>query len=173
MIEELNAPDRVSARKSLKRLEHGPPQQRLWRYGPLVVWASLIFLGSSDLLSAPHTSAFLLGPLRWLYPNASEATLAALHLMIRKAGHFTEYAILGLLAARAFRSSSRGVLRNHRFWMSLLFVMVYSLSDEFHQWFVPSRTASIYDSMIDIAGGMAGLILMRIHHRIRTGSGSD
>src|SRR5437667_8076626 len=93
-----------------------PPQSksRLSRYGPLVVWAALIFVASSDLLSASHTSAYLTRPLHWLFPHASEATLRVIHFTIRKISHFTEYAILGLIAARAFRTSSRKLL--HEQW---------------------------------------------------------
>ena len=146
---------------------HLPPRSknRLSRYGPLAIWAALIFIGSSDLLSASHTSAFLTKPLLWLFPHASDATLATIHFLIRKAGHFTEYAILALLAARAFRTSSQELLRARWFWVSLLFVVAYSLSDEFHQSFVPSRTASIYDSMIDSAGGLTALVWLVIRGR--------
>jgi len=144
-----------------------PPhsKHRLSRYGPLVLWAALIFIGSSDLLSASHTSAFLVRPLHWLLPHASDATLAAIHFLIRKAGHFTEYAILAALAARAFRTSSRTLLRKRWFWISLLLIVIYSLSDEFHQSFVPSRTPSIYDSMIDSVGGLTALVLLAIRVR--------
>jgi VanZ family protein len=132
---------------------------RLSRYGPLVVWAALIFIGSSSVLSASHTSV-VLRPVLWLFPHASEATLALIHFLVRKAGHLTEYAILALFAARAFRTSSHELLRNRWFWVSLLFVVAYSLSDEFHQSFVPSRTASIYDSMIDSVGGAVALTIL-------------
>jgi VanZ family protein len=130
---------------------------RLWRYGPLVVWALLIFIGSSDLLSSSHTSTLLVRPLHWLFPAASGHTLATFHFVIRKLAHFTEYAIMAALAARAFRTSSRELLRTHWFVMSLLMVVGYALSDEFHQSFYPTRTASIYDSMIDSLGGLAAL----------------
>jgi VanZ family protein len=146
---------------------------RLSRYGPLLVWAALIFIGSSSVLSGSNTSV-MLRPVLWLFPHASEATLALIHFLVRKAGHLTEYAILALLAARAFRTSSQELLRNRWFWVSLLFVVAYSLSDEFHQSFVPSRTASIYDSMIDSVGGLTALVLLAIRtRRVRTGSGSD
>jgi VanZ family protein len=137
---------------------------RFSRYAPLIIWAALIFIGSSDLLAASHTSA-LLTPLHWLFPRASDTTLAAIHFVIRKTGHFTEYAILALLAARAFRSSSREFLRERWFWIALALVIIYSLSDEFHQSFVPSRTASIYDSLIDTAGGLTALVVMRTRKR--------
>ncbi len=153
---------------------------RLSRYGPLVVWAALIFIGSSSVLSGSNTSV-VLRPLLWLFPHASEATLhaseatlALIHFLVRKAGHLTEYAILALLAARAFRTSSHQLLRTRWFWISLLLVVAYSLSDEFHQSFVPSRTASIYDCMIDSVGGLTALVLLVVRkRRVRTGSGSD
>ena len=138
---------------------------RLSRYGPLVLWAALIFVGSTSVLSASHTSA-LLRVFLWIFPQASEATLATIHFLLRKAGHFTEYAILALLAARALRTSYRKLLRQRWFWLSFLLVVVYALGDEFHQSFVPSRTASIYDSMIDMLGGLTALALLTIRkHR--------
>ena len=146
---------------------HLPPRskKRLSRYGPLVLWATLIFVGSTSVLSASHTSA-LLRVFLWIFPQASEATLGTIHFLIRKAGHFTEYAILALLAAHAFRTSSRELLRTRWFWLSLLLVVVYALGDEFHQSFVPSRTASIYDSMIDTFGGLTALAFLTIRkHR--------
>jgi len=152
-----------------------PPRSnnRVSRYGLLIVWAVLIFIGSSDLLSASHTGAFIVRPLHWLLPNASEPTIASIHFILRKAGHFTEYAILALLAARAFRTSSNQILRERWFWISLILVIMYSLSDEFHQSFVPTRTASIYDSMIDTVGGLTMLVLLEIRWRVSTASGSD
>lgn len=138
--------------------------QRLWRYGPPIIWATLIFVGSSDLLSSSHTSSFILRPLHLLFPHASEATLAAIHFALRKLGHFTEYAILAWLTARALRTSSREWLRTRWFWLALAFVVCYALFDEFRQSFVPSRTASIYDSLIDISGGLTALVLIAIRN---------
>jgi len=145
-------------------------KNRLWRYGPPIVWATLIFIGSSDLLSASHTSGFIIGPLHLLFPRASEATLASIHFALRKLGHFTEYAILAWLLARAIRTSSQDWLRKRWFWMALSFVVCYALFDEFRQSFVPSRTASIYDSLIDISGGLTALLMIRIRSLRNTNS---
>lgn len=143
---------------------HSSTRSRLIRYGPMVGWAALIFIGSGDVLSGSHTS-FLLRPLHWLFPGASQETLALVHVLIRKAGHLTEYAILAILAAHAFRTSSRAFLRTRWFWLSLIVVIAYSLSDEFHQLFVPTRGASIHDSLIDMAGGFIGLVLVWLWQR--------
>lgn len=134
--------------------------RRLWRYGPLVLWAALIFIGSTDLLSGSNTRGGLVRSLLFLFPHLSEPKLGLIHFTIRKVAHFAEYAVLALLAARAFRTSSRDVLRNRWFWVSLMLVVVFSLSDEFHQSFTSSRRASIYDCLIDSLGGLTALVLL-------------
>ena len=137
-------------------------KNRLWRYGPVVVWAALIFVGSSSILSGSNTSAFLVQPMHWLFPTASDSTIQLAHLLIRKAGHLTEYAILAWLAARAFRTSSNELLHRRWFLVALILVVLYSLSDEFHQSFVPSRGASLYDCLIDTVGGLTMLSLLAV-----------
>ena len=141
-----------------------PAGSRFWRYAPLILWALLIFIGSGNVLSAAHTS-ILLRAVRWLFPNVRDESLAVFHLLVRKAGHLTEYAIFATLAARAFRTSSHDLLRRHWFWVSLLLAMVYALTDEWHQSFVPSRTASIYDSLIDSVGALMALTIIWLRHR--------
>jgi len=141
-----------------------PGGSRFWRYAPLVLWAALIFIGSGNVLSAAHTS-IVLRAVRWLFPNARDESLAVFHLLVRKAGHLTEYAVFATLAARAFRASSHDLLRRHWVGCSLLLAVVYALSDEWHQSFVPSRTASIYDSLIDSMGALMALTIIWLRHR--------
>ena len=126
----------------------------LSRYLPLVVWLAFISFASTDSFNAGNTSR-IIGPLvLWLFPHTTAETLATIQFFTRKLAHFTEYAILGFLAARAFRSSPRWFL------ISALLIVVYALLDEYHQSFVPSRTASIFDSFIDMAGGISALIFI-------------
>ena len=139
--------------------------QRLWRYGPLGLWIIFISFASTSEFSAANTSQVLRPLLLWLFPNLSEAQLAAAHFLTRKAGHFTEYAVLAFLARRAFISSSQTLLRRYWFQVGMALVVIYALLDEFHQSFVPSRTPSIYDSAIDAAGGLAVLIIFKLCRR--------
>jgi VanZ family protein len=133
----------------------------LSRYLPLIVWLAFISFASSDSFSAGNTSR-IIGPLiLWLFPNTSPETLAVVHFITRKLAHFTEYAILGFLAARAFRMSPRTAIRSRWFLISLILVVTYALIDEYHQSFVPTRTPSIWDSLIDIAGGLTALLIVR------------
>jgi VanZ family protein len=92
---------------------------------------TLIFWGSTDLMSAEHTSRFLVPFLRWLNPDISPAALARAHFLLRKAGHVTEYGILAVLLFRGWRSFS------HDLWSrsiaALLIAIIFAASDEFHQ----------------------------------------
>jgi VanZ family protein len=122
---------------------------------------AFISFASTGNFSASNTSR-IIGPLvLWLFPDTTPETMLTIHGVTRKIAHLTEYALLGLLAARAFRGSRRDGLSTRWFLASVILIVVYALVDEYHQSFVPSRTASIYDSLIDIAGGFAALIAVR------------
>jgi len=143
------------------------PQSRLWRYAPLILCMAAIFFASTDELSGSKTSLVIEPFLRWFFPHITSRRIEFIHLLVRKAAHFGEYALLGFLAARAFSSSSHSLLRLRWFVASLVLVSLYALSDEYHQSFVPSRTASVYDSMIDIAGGLTALVLRTVWKKAR------
>jgi VanZ family protein len=125
---------------------------------PVIAWMILIFAGSSDALSAEHTSRFIVPFLHWLDPTMSAATIVTVHMMIRKLGHFSEYAILAALIWRGIRgtlSISGALLALSAFFAAAVF----AASDEFHQSFVPTRTASAHDVMIDCTGALFAVIV--------------
>ena len=120
---------------------------------PVLAWMIFIFLGSTDLLSAEHTSRFI-GPfLRWFVPDVSEVTIASVQFVVRKCGHLLEYAILAALLSRALRT-----WRERPFGVAFIFAAIYAVLDEFHQSFVASRTGSPWDIIIDCAGALLGLL---------------
>src|SRR5918998_5437278 len=82
-------------------------RSRLWRYGPLLAWMVFIFLASTGGFSGSNTSRIIRPLLLWLFPTISEEQISQVHFITRKIAHFAEYAVLALLAARAFSSSSR------------------------------------------------------------------
>ena len=133
------------------------------RYAPLVAWLALISIASSDGFSSANTSRIVGPVVHWFFPNITPERLELVHLLIRKLGHLSEYALLGLLATRAFSTSPNRWLRKHWFGVALGLVVVYALLDEYHQSFVPSRTSSISDSFIDMIGGLVAIILVRWH----------
>jgi VanZ family protein len=127
---------------------------------PVLIWLCVIFVGSTDVLSAEQTSRFVEPFLRWLKPDISFETLAQIHFFARKLGHIFEYALLAIFLWRALRSGA-----NLRVKISILVVLVwfvcaiFAATDEFHQSFIPSRTASPDDVVIDIFGVVIGLTI--------------
>ena len=127
---------------------------------PVFVWLGLIFLGSTDLMSAAHTSRFIVPFLRWLKPDISPEALASIHFVVRKCAHMGEYAVLALLLLR-----TASLMTNLRRSLAMVYVSVWAgclfvaTTDEFHQTFVASRGALATDIMIDGGGAILGLLI--------------
>jgi len=127
---------------------------------PLLLWLGVIFLGSTDLMSAEHTSRFIVPFLRWLKPDISPEILASTHFIVRKCAHVSEYAVLALLFLRA-----AVFITNFKWSMPILYLSVWiaclfvAATDEFHQTFVASRSASVWDVIIDSGGAILGLLI--------------
>jgi len=127
---------------------------------PVFIWLGVIFAGSTDIFSAEQTSRYLVPFLRWLDPQISISTIAMIHFALRKLGHLIEYAVLAAFLWRALRSGT-----NIRAKMSTLFAgvwvacAIFAVSDELHQSFIASRSASLLDVMIDTSGAVVGLAI--------------
>jgi len=76
-------------------------------------------------------------------------------------GHVVEYFILSLLILRGIRAGKTGT---HLGWALAAIAMVgcYAALDEFHQSFVPGRTAAVSDVLIDTAGGVAAQVVVAL-----------
>lgn len=72
--------------------------------------------------------------------------------------HIVEYSIFGILAARALKNSSPGVLNKNFIMLAILITAAYGVSDEFHQIFVPFRVFDVFDLTADLIGGTIGAI---------------
>lgn len=143
----------MDTEKSTKQIWRG----RIIRYAPLILWLTVIFINSSMIGASSNTSRLIRPLLEWLFPNSPEEIILIYHGYIRKFAHFAEYAVLGFFAARAFWHSSTAILRKFWFFWALLFVAFVASFDEYNQSFNPSRTSSIYDVLIDVAGGLFAL----------------
>jgi len=123
-----------------------------------VAWALVIFFASTTWGGGEHTGAFLMPLLRWLFPSADYATLEAMHLVLRKIGHFAEYLVLGLLLMRALRADAPWRARYAL--QATALAALYAASDEIHQHFVAGRVAAVGDVLIDTAGAATGQVLV-------------
>lgn len=146
---------------------------RLWRYGPLALWLAFIFYASTGAFSASNTSRIVRPLLLWLSPSITEQGLLYAHFLVRKAAHLSEYAVLALLAARAFLSSSKTLLRRRWYAAAFALIALYALFDEYHQSFVPTRTGTPYDSLIDMTGGAIALAMLALWRAFRNGRDRD
>ena len=134
-------------------------RRRVGPWVPAILWAILISYASTDAFSASHTSEFMIPALHWLFPFATIETLQRIHFLIRKTSHFSEYFIFSLFLMRGMRGRNDGWKLRWAIW-AVIIAAGYSALDEFHQSFVPSRTASPWDSLIDMTGAVAAQVLL-------------
>jgi VanZ family protein len=113
---------------------------------PVILWGALIFTLSTSAFSAANTAKVIDPIMRWLIPGVGTAAVEVCHMLVRKAAHFTEYAILFWLLVRGPMKA--------RPYLALMLCVVYALTDEGHQVFVPGRTASLYDVALDSTGAL-------------------
>lgn len=128
---------------------------------PPILWAAMILIASTDLFSGSNTGSVLqrIAVSIFGYRLAPD-TAATLNYFIRKTAHLTEYGILGALTFRALRGEKRSW--NPRWAIgAIVFATFIASIDEFHQSFVPSRTGTLHDVVLDAAGATVAQILIR------------
>lgn len=127
------------------------------------LWMALIALESTKYFSAAQTSRFLYPVLHFLF-GITQEQFKTLHFYIRKTGHFVGYFILSWLLFRAWKATLRlpQALSWTLRWATIAFFMsalVASL-DEWHQSYIPSRTGTVHDVILDsIAALTAQLVI--------------
>ena len=130
---------------------HTPP---LWtRWLAVGLWMGLIFLMSAQPNSGEQSGALtrLLFDLVGVDPPQDQ--VMAVHHLIRKLAHFTEYAVLAGLMAWAQPKLTVG--RAALTWGA---AVLYAASDEWHQSFVPNRGPAPLDVLIDSTGALAAVV---------------
>ena len=92
--------------------------------------------------------------------------------IIRKLAHFSEYALLGILA---FINLAMVKKLGYRGLFAAVFSCIYASSDEIHQLFVPGRAGQVRDVLIDTSGAVAGTsnviteVLVELDKALRNG----
>lgn len=127
----------------------------------VVLWMGLIFFFSSQPADdskelSTGVTEVILSVVESVAPE-SDLFVENLHHFVRKNAHFLIYFVLGMLVVRAFRVSQ---IRNKTsILLALGICIVYAISDELHQLFVPGRGAQVKDVLIDSTGAFVGIIL--------------
>ena len=133
---------------------------------PVVLSVVIIAMESTEYLVSDRTS----GPLRWIFQwifgPISDARWEIAHHFIRKSGHFLGYGLIGLAWLRAWRMT----LPRFRFAahaaLALLDTALLASWDEWHQSFLPNRTSSPWDVLLDCSGALVMLGIAYISARM-------
>lgn len=125
---------------------------------PVGLWMGLIFyLSHQDGNTSTMQSGLVLDFFKSLGINIPVDALPKYAGFIRKTAHFTEYAILYFLLSRI-------PLKPITCFSVLL---LFSLSDEWHQSFIPGRSGQVSDVVIDLLGGIFVMLVLRNYHNLR------
>ena len=121
-------------------------KKRILRWLPAVTMMMLIFIASGT-------------------PGDEVPTFEGIDFIIKKGGHMIGYAMLAIACYLAAYGSNHNQVRSSV--LSLCLAVTYAASDEYHQSFIPGRSATVMDVGIDSAGAIAGVILMNFMVRRR------
>ena len=133
----------------------------------LIIWLVVIFMFSCENSSeSTETSSGVTMEIINIVDKAinlnlgireKELLLDKLFIFVRKLAHITEYFILGILVINVFKDYFN--ISNKLLISSILFCLLYSASDEFHQLFVPGRAGKLVDLLIDSIGYIGGCLI--------------
>ena len=147
-----------------------------------ILWMIVIYIFSSQ---SGDTSASISGGLTEAIistiirdydsysPDKQLYILETTHFLIRKAAHFTEYAILGILSCLTLltHSCSNNMLyiasnikdkMTKIISISLIFSSIYAISDEIHQRFTENRSPAVADIILDSSGALTGILVISL-----------
>lgn len=124
-------------------------------WSPVALGILVIAIESTEMLGSDRTS----GPLRWLYQSlfgpVPDDRWEIIHHFTRKSGHFLGYGLLGLAWLRAWWFT----LPHSRFLpdaaLALMGTALIASCDEWHQTYLPNRTGSAWDVLLDCSGSIA------------------
>lgn len=141
---------------------------RFWL--PALLWLVVIAL-ESLFLSSDVTGGWLWRLTQFLHVPVSWVTFHRLHHLLRKVGHVTGYGILCLFVFRGWYRSKLELSvskpqhttakpeRKYGISLAIGVTLITAILDELHQSFDPSRTASVRDVGLDVAGGIIFLAI--------------
>jgi VanZ family protein len=136
-----------------------PNLLRAW--WPAIVWVMIIAFESTDVFSSEHTGSMLYSLLTRLFGNIDFYKFLVFHHYLRKTGHVVGYGMLSLLLLRGWRATFgyvRPLLLRAALlaWLGTAFV---AALDEWHQSYIPSRTGTVWDVLLDSVAGVAFLVI--------------
>jgi len=142
---------------------HRHPVLRAWI--PAILWLIVIAIESTGLAGPQNTGRILYPVLHFLF-GVERLRFGHWHFYIRKAGHVVGYGILSILLFRAWRVTLPVVKSSSPKWtirwanIAVLGTALVASLDEWHQSFIPSRTGTVHDVILDTWAGLGAQILL-------------
>jgi VanZ family protein len=135
------------------------------------LWLGLIVMESSDTFSAEHTSRFLYPLFHFLF-KLDLLHFDVFHHYLRKTGHVVGYFMLSLFLFGSWRATLRSPSgpRWAPGWAGIAFFMSAFVAsmDEWHQSYLPSRTGTWHDVVLDSSAALAAQIVIFLFIRWRS-----
>ncbi|MCA1596301.1 MAG: VanZ family protein [Chloroflexi bacterium] len=130
-----------------------------------LLWPLSIFVTSCYYINSPEFVHFVRGLVGSGWFGARFAAFwFSCGLFVVKGWHFTEYAVLCVLATRLLQRSRGWSVPRTLPW-SVLFCVAFAASDEWHQTFVPGRDGCFRDVCIDSAGVLLSAWILSARNR--------
>ena len=101
------------------------------------------------------------GQFRAIDKTTQDSIVEGLQFIVRKSAHFLAYEILGVLCFESLSTLDK-LSKKKTFFIALLISVLYAISDEIHQYFVPGRACQFRDVMIDSCGALFGIAVIVI-----------
>lgn len=96
-------------------------------------------------------------------PKEKKKLIVKTRFTVRKIAHFTLYFTLGIIVYLLLISLNV----KHSIILSIVICFLFGCIDEIHQYFVPGRTARIYDCIVDTLGSMASIYILYFFRKIK------
>lgn len=132
----------------------------------IIIWMIIVFLFSnqggtkSSGTSSKVTNVVVEVVEKVGNKEFSEQERNQAELVVRKFAHYTIYTIGGVLIMNYAYTTDK--TKKQQTFGSLLFGAFYAVTDEVHQYFVPGRSARVFDVGIDTLGVITGIIIFTI-----------
>jgi VanZ family protein len=145
-----------------------PRELKFWisAWLPVAIGIGIILTESTELFGANHTSH----PLRWLWETVfghiSNAQWDQIHHLIRKSGHFFGYGFIGVAWLRAWWMTLPHSYFLEDAFLALMGTSLVASLDELHQSYIPNRTGSVWDVLLDCTGALTLQVIVYVYLRV-------
>lgn len=100
-------------------------------------------------------------------PKKIDKAVNKLNVPLRKCAHATEYAVLAILIIFTINAYTNKNYSIRKILLVILICFLYSLTDEYHQSFVPGRTSLFTDCLIDTTGSIIVCVIYSVVKKIK------